>query len=286
MSQEQFEKEHINEIWYWYLTGDVDPDSEFLDNYLKSTYRIQKMLGLLPGDPRCFECDVPLSGLAGEVSKLFGFRPSSFSPRLCNACETSARRYEGGAEVELSMLFADIRGSTALAEDQGPFEFSRLVQRFYKTVSDILIEYNAMVNRLMGDQVIGLFVPRFAGREHARVAVDAALDILRATGHNEPGGPWVPVGVGVHTGMAFVGVVGSKDGVNEIAVLGNAANLAARLSSQAAAGEVVVSEASAESAHLADESSEMRSLELKGISQPVPVRFLRVNNSQPTHASH
>lgn len=272
------EETHFNEIWYWYLTG--ENKAGFSDEFLRAASRTQRMFGLLPGTPRCFECNIPLSGFAGWVTKLMGWGPSSFSPRLCNVCEISARKYEGGAEVELSMLFADIRGSTAIAEGQGPFEFSRLIQRFYKAVSDVLVEHNAMVNRLMGDQVIGLFVPRFAGREHAQVAVAAALEILRATGHAGEEGPWAPVGIGVHTGVAYVGVVGSKDGVNEIAVLGNAANLAARLSAHAAQGEVVVSEASVESAHLVYDASEMRSLELKGISQPVPVRVLRLGGEQ------
>ena len=110
-----------------------------------------------------------------------------------------------------------------------------------------------MVNRLMGDQVIGLFVPRFAGSDHAKVAVSATLDLLRATGHGDPQGPWIPIGIGVHTGMAYMGAVGSKEGVNEIAGSGSAPNLTARLSSQAADGEVLVSQAAATAAGLEGE---------------------------------
>jgi len=69
--------------------------------------------------------------------------------------------------------------------------------------------------------------------------------------------------------------VGTKEGVNEIAVLGSAPNLAARLSSQAAEGEVIISEAAAASAKLATEGMESRHLDLKGLSQPVSVRVLR-----------
>jgi adenylate cyclase len=174
------------------------------------------------------------------------------------------------------MLFADVRGSTTLAEAVPTLEFQKLIQRFYRATSEVLVAHNAMVNRLMGDQVIGLFVPRFAGSGHAKVAIHAAQELLRATGHEDPHGAWIPVGAGVHTGMAYVGAVGSKEGVNEIAVLGSAANLAARLSSQAADGEVIVSEAAAASAGLEGEGVENRSLELKGISQPVPVRVMRV----------
>ena len=190
------------------------------------------------------------------------------------------RKEEAGAEVELSMLFADVRGSTTLAEKTTTSEFKKLIQRFYTAASDVLVQHNAMVNRLMGDQVIGLFVPRFAVSGHARVAVAAALDLLRATGHEDREGPWVPVGIGVHTGVAYVGAVGTKEGVNEIAVLGSAPNLAARLSSQAADGEVILSEAAAASAELATEGMESRHFHLKGISQPVSVRVLRLGLNQ------
>jgi len=133
-----------------------------------------------------------------------------------------------------------------------------------------------MVNRLMGDQVIALFVPRFVGRNHAEVALDAAKDLLRATGHGEGNDPWVPVGAGIHTGTAYVGAVGSADGVTEIAVLGSAANMCARLSSKAAAGEILISEESVKSGNLDVTGLESRSLELKGVSQPVSVSVMKV----------
>ena len=189
------------------------------------------------------------------------------------------REEEAGAEVEMSMLFADVRGSTTLAEKTTTAEFKKLIQRFYQAATDVLVRHNAMVNRLMGDQVIGLFVPRFAGSGHAKVAVAAALDLLRATGHGDREGPWIPVGIGVNTGLAWVGAVGTKEGVNEIAVLGSAANLAARFSSQAADGEVIISQAAATSAELANSDLESRHLELKGMSQPVSVCVIRLGHN-------
>lgn len=261
----------LSEIWYWYLTG--DNKNGFSAGYQTMLKVIQTFSGLFPGAPRCLECNRPLFGLG---SRLAGAKPASYSPRLCNTCEQHMRAEEAGAEVELSLLFADVRGSTTLAETKSTTEFKQIIQRFYQAAGDVLIQHNALVNRLMGDQVIGLFVPRFAGEDHAKVAVEAALDLLRATGHGDPGGPWVPVGIGIHSGMAYVGAVGSKGGVNEIAVLGSAPNLAARLSSQAADGEVIVSETSAAAAELPPEGSERRQLSLKGVSQPVPVRVLRL----------
>ncbi len=263
-------KKDFEESWYWYLTGEhregISP------RYELDVQAFRRIVALFPGDPRCFECNRPLSGLGSWLSRA---RPSSFSPRLCNTCERKIRKEEAGAEVVLSMLFADVRGSTTLAETTTTTEFRSLIQRFYQVATDVLVGHNSMVNRLMGDQVIGLFVPRFAGSGHAKVAVTAALDLLRATGHEDQEGPWVPVGIGVHTGLAYVGAVGSKEGVNEIAVLGSAPNLAARLSSQAADGEVIISEAAAAAAELVSEDIERRHLDLKGIAQPVSVRVLR-----------
>ena len=264
-------KKHFEENWYWYLTGEnKEGYTSQYELFIKSSRRL---FDLVPGKPRCFECNRPLSG---PGSWLTGTYPSSFSPRLCNSCERTMRQEEAGAEVELSMLFVDVRRSTALSETMSVSEFKSLIQRFYQSVADVLIQHNAMVNRLIGDQLIGLFVPRFAGKAHAQVALSAALDILRATGHADPAGPWVPVGIGVHTGVAYVGAVGTPDGVNEIAVLGSAPNLAARLSSQAAEGEVIISEEAVASGELATEGMESRQLILKGISQPLSVRVLKL----------
>lgn len=270
----QIVKKPIDEVWYWYLTGQKrDGFTGQFEVFMKLSRGISR---LLPGEVRCFQCSMPLNGFGSLVLALFGIRPSSFSSRLCNICERVARREEGGAEVELSMLFVDVRGSTTSVESMHAYEFKNLIQKFYRCATDVLIKHDGMVNRLMGDQVIGLFVPRFAGSSHGKVAVEAALDIMRATGHGNPEGPWIPVGVGVHTGSAYVGSVGNGEGVNEIAVLGNAANLAARLSPQAADGEVLVSEDAFFSAQLTGKGTERRNLSLKGVSREVPVHVVRV----------
>lgn len=79
----------------------------------------------------------------------------------------------------------------------------------------------------------------------------------------------------MHTGLAYAGAVGSADGVTEIAILGSAANMCARLSSRAGAGEILISEDSARTVDLDVEGLEERLLELKGISEPVPVRVMK-----------
>ena len=264
----------FDEVWYHYLTGEwrVEPPKVY-KGFMKFETALYR---LLPADPRCVECGMPMAGFGGMLLRFNGSSPSSFSSLLCSSCERIVRKRESGAEVELSMLFADVRDSTPLAERTPTVEYKALIQRFYKETSHILVHKNSMVNRLMGDQVSALFVPRFAGKQHAKVAIEAARAVLEVTGHGTEDGPWIPVGAGVHTGKAFVGAVGSGDGVNEIAVLGSAANLCARLSSAAAAGEILVSEESIELAGIQADGLERRELELKGISEKIPVRVITV----------
>jgi adenylate cyclase len=181
----------------------------------------------------------------------------------------------GGAEVEVSLLFADIRGSTTLAEGIPASEYARLLNRFYAAATIVMVATDALIDKFVGDEVIGLYVPGFAGPEHARLAVQAARDLLHATGHGSSGGPWIQVGAGVHTGRAFVGKVGSE-GVTDITALGDAVNIAARLASQAKAGEILVSDSTYHAAGLTSADLEQRNLYLKGRSEPVDVRVLKV----------
>jgi adenylate cyclase len=261
-------------LWYHFLAGEFKVPPPVFIRVLSGT--VGKVYKILPSNPHCSECGIPMAGVGGSALRFMGSEPSSFSSRLCSACEKGVRKNEGGAEVELTMVFADVRDSTPLAEEKGITGFKDLINRFFKETSRVLIEHNALVNRLVGDQVIGLFVPRFAGKNHAKTALEATKDLLRVTGHGSGNSPWVSVGAGIHTGQAYVGAVGSAKGVNEVAVLGSAANLCARLSSKAAAGEILISEDSVKFGNLDVDGLESRSLELKGVSQPVSVRVMKV----------
>ena len=271
------DKKFYHETWYYYLSGEWHKPFPKELKRLRDILSLQQKFNLsLQSELHCHECGIPMTGFWGNILRFMNNTPSSFSPKLCSACEKSARQYEVGAEVELSIIFADVRDSTPLAEALGPSGFKEIIGKFYKETSSVLIERNAMVNRLMGDQVIALFVARFVGKNHAEVALEAAKDLLRVTGHGSGNEPWIPVGAGVHTGTAYVGAVGAADGVTEIAVLGSAANLCARLSSKAAAGEILISEESVKSGNLDVEGLESRSLDLKGVSEAVSVRVMKV----------
>ena len=233
---------------------------------------------LLPSSPRCKFCNAPYHGVGAPVMRLLGKSPSKLTPRLCRQCYDAASQHVGGAEIDATLLFADVRGSTTLAERMSASEFSRLINRFFAMATDVLVRSDAWCDRLIGDEVIGIYVPGFAGSEHARRAVEAARELLRATGHADPGGPWLPIGVGIHTGTAFVGAMGTAGGATDVTALGDNVNIAARLASKAGPGEVLVSEAAYAAAKLNLDHIEQRQLELKGKTEPVSVRVLRVKS--------
>lgn len=184
----------------------------------------------------------------------------------------------GGAEVEISMVFADVRGSTTLAEGMSPAEFRHLINRFYTETTAVLIKYEAVIDRLVGDQAVGYFIPGLAGQDHARKAIEAGQEILVKTGHSMPGGPWIPVGAGVHTGIAFVGTVGSEDGITDFTALGDSVNAGARLASVADVGELIISETAFSAAGMENEGLEERDLELKGRAGKLKSKVILINN--------
>jgi adenylate cyclase len=236
--------------------------------------RLYHLHGLLPSDPRCKICGSPFKGWGGFIMHLMGRDQSRYNPRFCEKCNVF--EHPGGAEVVLTMLFADVRGSTTLAEQMSAREFSKLINRFYTIATHVLIQTDALVDRLMGDEAIGLYIPGFAGPEHPRKAIEAAQELLRLTGHGDAKGPWLPVGIGVHTGPAYVGVVGSEESTADFTALGDNVNIAARLASSAGAGEILISEAAYSASNVALENLNHRQLELKGKSEPIGVHILHV----------
>lgn len=181
---------------------------------------------------------------------------------MCTGCYTFLAQHHGGAEIEASFLFADVRGSTTLAEGMSSAEFHHLMDRFYATATKVVFDHDGGIDKFIGDEMVAMFFPLLSGERHAGHAVEAALALLRATGHEDAGGPWVPIGAGVHTGMAWVGAVG-QGSQTELTALGDTVNIAARLASAAEGGQVLVTTEAAAAASL-DPALERRSLGLKG----------------------
>src|SRR5215203_7495375 len=102
--------------------------------------RHRRMLGRLPSPPRCKWCTRPFGGPGGLIMRLRGLGPWTKNAKYCTGCFRVLRQSHGGAEIECSLLFADVRGSTTLAEQMTPSEFTRLMGRFFDTATGILVD--------------------------------------------------------------------------------------------------------------------------------------------------
>jgi adenylate cyclase len=236
-------------------------------------HRMRRLWGALPSPPRCKLCNAPFRGPGGALMRAIAYGPSPLNRRLCKWCIRAVHKHPGGAEVEISVLFADVRGSTAIAEGMSPEEFSRLMARFYGAAAEVIDEWDGIVDKFVGDAAVALFIPGFAGSDHAADAIAAARSLLEQTGNDEPD-PWIPLGAGVHTGSSFVGSVGEGD-ARDFTALGDTVNAAARLSGMAGAGEVLISAEAATAAGFETNGLERRTLELRGRNESVDAWIAR-----------
>ncbi|GKU63323.1 guanylate cyclase [Mycobacterium montefiorense] len=170
----------------------------------------------------------------------------------------------GGAEVDVAVLFADVRGSTELGRRGDAADFAALLNRFYSAATQTLLRHDAVIDKLIGDEVMAFFVRGISGPHYRRRAVMAGGDLLDAVGYGGDEGPWLQLGVAVNAGVAYVGNVG--DAVVDFTALGDPVNVAARMQQHAAGGELLVASA------VADElvaGSPRRRLELRGYDRPI-----------------
>lgn len=181
-------------------------------------------------------------------------------------------RHLGGADVELTLLFADLRGSTEMAERMTAAAHRSLVNRYYAIAARDINECGGLVDKYLSDGVFALFVPGFSGPDHARRGIEAARSILRdtdtAAGLLTEAKP-LPLGIGLHTGTAYVGFMGTPGDLLDFTALGDAVNLAQRMSSAAASRELLISDDAQSAAGREPTGLERRELQLKGIGRTV-----------------
>ncbi len=239
-------------------------DEDFFRNLEQHRMRMfVRVMSRLPRDPRCAVCRAPYAGIGGRVMGRFGFAPSRKNPRLCSACFEKSPM--GGREMKVGILFADVRGFTSLAERQAPDAVAALLNRFYSSAVDVLCRH-AIIDKLVGDQVMALYLPRVFPGEPADHMIADAEDLLSAAGYGARP-PWVELGIGLDFGTAFVGNVGAGD-VKDFTAIGDVVNTAARLQAAAAGGEIVMSKRVYARAEKQHPRVAPRELSLKGKREP------------------
>ena len=246
--------ERRSEYWYRLLSGEIRglrPDHRFFRS--------------LPSAPRCKLCHAPFEGPFAPILGKIGFGRWDLNAQLCGFCIKGIAKHEGGAEIPVSLLYTDVRDSTALAETLTPAEFRSTLRPFFKATAAAVDAEWGIIDHIVGDGVMAMWIPGFVGQEHPRRAVAAGRSLVETLQSETD----LAAGVGIHTGEAYVGVVG-EPGSRDFTVVGDTANTTARLGSSGSRGELVMSEEVATAAGVDTAGLERRVLELKGKTEPFP----------------
>jgi len=206
------------------------------------------------------------------------------NPNICTICERSFRyvKKERHISARATILFADIRGYTDLAERMNPVVVSNIVSAFQDQCAQAVWAHDGIVNKQMGDGLMAIFNFPITIERHAAAAVAAAVDLQRrcrsaldqfAAQGNERLRDSLGVGVGVHTGEVEIGEFSTFR--SDFTAIGSPVNLAARLESQASAGEILVSPETAAEAGEQLGAAVSRTVTLKGFDEPVDARVIR-----------
>lgn len=187
--------------------------------------------------------------------------------QICRICISSLGSHRGGAEVPASLLYTDVRDCTLLAETMDPAEIAASLNRFFSIVFAAVDAESGVIDLIVGDGVMAMWVPGFSGSAHADLAVAAGRRLSADLSADPVFGAEVAAGVGVHTGISYVGVVGEV-GSLDFTVVGDTANTVARLGSSAAGKELLLSDEIVRAASVDITGLARRTLQLTGKNDP------------------
>lgn len=223
---------------------------------------------------------IPIRGPLSLPFRALGISQSKMNPNICTICERAFSRVQRRKHVatEATILFADMRGYTALSERIGAVELAQIVALFQDQCARRIWAEDGIVNKQMGDGLMAIFNFPIHITDHAGAAIRAALEIQRQCGAalaelaarhglDTP----LAIGIGIHSGTVEIGEFSTDR--SDFTAIGKTVNVAARLESQAAGGEVLVSAATAALAPQATQAP-TRDLRLKGVEQPVSAHVL------------
>jgi adenylate cyclase len=185
----------------------------------------------------------------------------------------------GGERRAITVLFADIRDFTAIAERMSPDAIASMLTEYFSEMVDVIFENGGALDKFIGDALMALWGAPLARENDPRCALQAAramqqaVDALNAR-WKAAGKPAIGVGIGINYGEVFVGNIGSLRRL-EYTVIGDAVNVAQRLSGQAAAGEILVSDAFRQASGNAGDADQQPALGLRGKSRAVDVFRVR-----------
>ena len=236
-----------------------------LERHIRGTRWTRRVMRRLPHEPRCKFCFAPFAGAGAAVARAAGRRPSRKNPNICDVCIEKGP--PAGFETDGGVLFADVRGFTAFSEARPPSDVAETMESFYSTATRVLVEHDAVIDKLVGDEVMALFWPVLMDEEPCETMLQAAEAMLRELGYGSAEGAWLPLGVGIDYGRLHIGNVGPA-GMADFTAIGDIVNTASRLQAEAEPGQIILS-GRVYPAVASGRDARPIELELKGKAEPV-----------------
>jgi adenylate cyclase len=221
---------------------------------------------------------VPLRGLPSIPLRIFGIRPSRMNPNTCTLCELMFTRVMRARQVtvDVSVLFADLRGYTSFSQRLTSEAVSSLLDVFYDECAEAIWEYDGLLNKTTGDAIMAIFNFPIGHQNHAERAVLAGREI-----HRRCAGRWdqlmekkiglsgseMGVGIGIASGEASFGEFGRAH--RDLTAIGTVVNTAARAQAVADPGQILVTQTVYDRAMRMLVESQGREYSLKGFASPV-----------------
>lgn len=187
----------------------------------------------------------------------------------------------GGINQTITVLFADIRGFTSFSETENPEKIVTILNRYFSAMSEIIFAHGGTLDKYIGDGLMAIFGAPTATPEDAKNALKTAVAMQQrlVTLNNEleaEGLHRIQVGIGLHTGLATIGYIGSEQR-SEYTAIGDTVNLAARLEQNAKGGQILISEATAAESGGLFTLTMQHPLKVKNRLQPVPLFEVKWN---------
>jgi adenylate cyclase len=188
----------------------------------------------------------------------------------------------GGESQRVTLLFADVRGFTTMAEKMKPREAVEVLNEFFARMTNVIFEHDGTLDKYLGDGLMALFGAPFALQNDAEAAVRAAVSMQQSLAelNTISGKPPLSIGIGIHTGEAVVGFLGTERRMDYTAI-GDTVNVASRLTSQAGAGQIVISAATHAQIGRAISCGQLAPMKLKGRGEPIEVHEVLWNEPLP-----
>jgi len=204
-----------------------------------------------------------------QLSALERFLSPAISKKI--AAEAADIRL-GGDSQRITLLFADVRGFTTMAEKMKPREAVEVLNDFFTRMTNVIFEHEGSLDKYLGDGLMALFGAPLALQNDAEAAVRAAVNmqkslaVLNAVSGKAP----LNIGIGIHTGEAVVGFLGTE-GRMDYTAIGDTVNVASRLTSQAGPGQIVISAATYARIQHGIPCCPLSAMKLKGRDEPIEV---------------